>query len=476
MTLLWLIFAGLIIAMLVLKLAVAARATQWPGRHIAAEWGLAWVLVALAFNIAIYCLYSARAAPAGASGALALVSRETASQEFLAAYVTELCLSLDSVFVIAAIFSHFRLSHSVQRKVLWAGIVLAIAARGAMIWGAWGLLSLIPSTRYVLAGLLVLAALRMIVFRPERVDTAANPLVRLLRRFWPSTEGNPEDHVHLFHRDGTAWRWTALVPVLLLVETADAALALDSIPAQFAVARDPFLVLTANLFALFAARSFVLVLMEYQGWMRYVKVGLALLLAYAAVAMARSPDTMLSPELSLGVIAIAVSIGLGLALALGHHGPAARTSPLGHDAERLANTTLAQARKVIAFVIGGTIVIVGLVMVPGPGPGLLVLPVGLTILAMEFVWARKLLTRFNQRAKVAGSAMVRTPRPWLIPFVVIGVAAFVTLGVIYGPRLHKQVTPLTFVLGSVPLMVGATVWCVVTWRRAQQMKKTLPRK
>jgi len=258
----------------------------------------------------------------------------------------------------------------------------------------------------------------------------------------------------------------------LLIETADAALALDSIPAQFAFARDPFLVLTANLFALFAARSFVLVLMEYQGWMRYVKVGLALLLGYAAVAMARSPSATLSPELSLAVIAIAVSIGLGLALAFGKPGPAIRTSPLGHDAERLANTTLAQARKVIAFIVGGTIVIVGLIMIPGPGPGLLVLPVGLTILAMEFVWARKLLTRFNQRAKVAGSAMVRTPRPWLIPFVIIGVVAFVTLGVIYGPRIHSQITPLTFVLGSVPLMVGSTVWCVITWRRAKQLKQS----
>jgi tellurite resistance protein TerC len=436
---------------------------------------LAWVLVALAFNIAIYFLYSARVAPAGASGAVALLSRETASQEFLAAYVTELCLSLDSVFVIAAIFSHFRLAHSVQRKVLWAGIVVAIAARATMIWGAWGLLSLIPSTRYVLAGLLVLAALRMIVFRPERVDTTANPLVRLLRRFWPSPEGKPEDHTELFQREGKSLQWTALLPVLLLVETADAGLALDSIPAQFALARDPFLVLTANLLALFAARSFVLVLMELQGWMRYAKIGLALLLGYAAVAMARNPATMLSPELSLAVIAITVSIGLGLALALGQHGPATRTSPLGQNAERLATTTLAQARKVIAFVIGGTIVIIGLVMVPGPGPGLLVLPVGLTILAMEFVWARKLLTRFNERARVAGTAMVRTPRPWLIPFVIAGVVTFVTLGVIYGPRIHKQVTPLTFVLGSVPLVVGATVWCVVTWRRAQQMKKSRPK-
>jgi len=474
MTLLWLIFFGLITAMLALKLAVAARAHHSLGRHVAAEWGLAWILVALGFNIAIYFLYSARVAPAGASGAHALLSRETASQEFLAAYVTELCLSLDSVFVIAAIFAHFGLSATVQRKVLWAGIAVAMAARSALVWTTWGLLSLLPATRYVLAGLLVLAALRMLVFRPERVDTTANPLVRLLRKFWPSPEGRPEDHTELFKHDGKALRWTALLPVLLLVETADAALALDSIPAQFAIARDPFLVLTANLLALFAARSFVLVLMEFQGWMRYVKVGFALLLAYAAVAMARPAHAMLSPELALSVIAITLSIGLGLAFVFGERGTAARSSPLGPDAERLAQSTLAQSRKVIAFVIGGTILVVGLIMVPGPGPGLLVMPVGLTILAMEFVWARKLLNQFNARAKKAGSAMVRTPRPGLIPVVIIGVVTFVTLGILYGTRVHPRMTPLTFVLGSVPLMVGATVWCVITWRRYRQQTKAPP--
>lgn len=253
-----------------------------------------------------------------------------------------------------------------------------------MIWARGGLLSLIPSTRYVLAGLLVLAALHMIVFRPNvwtlpptRLCACSAGSGRLPKAIQKTTSTSS-----IVTMPGVGPHWC---PSCSSSRPPTPRLALDSIPAQFAVAHDPFLVLTANLFALFTAqfrpRSH-----GVPGLDALCKVGLALLLAYAAVATARSPDTMLSPELSLGVIAIAVSIGLGLALAfIGHHGPAARTSPLGHDAERLANTTLAQARKVIAFVIGGTIVIVGLVMVPGPGPGLLVLPVGLTILAMEFI-------------------------------------------------------------------------------------------
>ena len=171
-----------------------------------------------------------------------------ATVKFLTGYVVEMSLSMDNVFVIALIFEHLRIPIAQQHRVLFWGVLGALAMRGAMIGGGAALIARYHWVLYAMGAFLVYTAIRMLWQKGTEVVPEESRLVRFLGRHFRVTA---ELHGGQFRirRDGEPWI-TPLLVALLLVESTDLLFAVDSIPAIFAITSDPFLVFTSNVFAI----------------------------------------------------------------------------------------------------------------------------------------------------------------------------------------------------------------------------------
>ncbi|MCC6677236.1 MAG: hypothetical protein IT436_08830 [Phycisphaerales bacterium] len=430
---------------------------------------LFWFLLAMVFNAGVFFIYEEHNFGAGLDGGVHHVGGVEASLQFLTAFVLALALDLDTVFVISAIFTHLRTPAGYRHRVLFWGIPAAMVGRGIMIFTAGELLDLWGWFRFVLAVLLILAGLRMILIRQENADPEKNFIYRILRRFVPvSDRQHGADLLALVNGRPAL---TPLLVTLLLVETADGIFAFDSIPAAFAVTREPFLIFAANVFSLFCLRAIYPALESLTGWLRYVKIGLAMILAYAAVAIALPVTHRAPTEASLAAILASVGVGISFAVRWGSARQAkVRESPLGPDAERIARLTLAPARKLIVLVVGTTVVIIGLIMIgPVPGPGIVVVPIGLSILAAEFVWARRLLHKYSQSVQSVGRRVMKTPRPWLIVPVVGATLAIFTLLWVFRPF---EIRTSAILSGAIPALLGQIVWAYLTIQKYREIKRT----
>jgi len=469
MTLVWAGFAGMVVVLVLADLFVFNRRRQRMASTSAVGWALIYTLLAFCFNGAVYALYNRHFAGLGlATGTAPAIDGAEASLQFLTSLFLETALGLDSVFVIYAVFRHFRTPERIQRRVLMWGVLIALALRAVMVGATGAMLHRFEWVKFVLSGLMVLSALRMLLVREENLDPARNIVVRLLQRFFPTSSRDRGGRL-LTRVDGRL-ALTPLLVVLLLIETADAFLAVDSIPAAFSVTRDPLLVFAASAFSLLMLRSLYFALVSMTGWLRHLKIGLALLLAYAAVVMSLPQHHDPAIEVTLAVMCSTLCTAAFAAWLLRRPGPVPTTSPLGEDAERIARLTLKQARRIIILVAGLAITITGIVMVPAPGPGLVVIPIGLALLATEFVWARRLLNRYTGylRAgqKRASNVLLKNPRPWLIAPVMLGTFAAFAAVLTYTTWPTKVLLP--FMVG---VAIGETLWAVTTVRKAREFRK-----
>lgn len=467
MILAWVALITTIVGLVLFDLLVANRSMRDSKPHNALAWAVFYLGAAAAFNFVLFFAYRENwlgLGLAGDSSGTVLKDAHEASLQFVTALLVELSLDLDSVFVIAAIFSYFKTPLRYQRRVLMYGVFAALAVRGAMIGGVGWLLTSYDVVRFVLSALLVLAALRMILIRQERLDPDQNPILWLLKRILPVSPGLRGSN--LVARVDGKMALTPLLVTLVMIETADAIFAIDSIPAVYAVTRDPFLVFAATAFSLLVLRSLYFVLASYTAWLRYLKIGLAAILAFMAVTMSLPTSQRLPTEATLAVVCGLLGAGLVLALVFAkREQSAATTSPLGEDAERIARLTLKQARRLIVLVVGFTIILIGIVMLIGPGPGALVVPIGLALLASEFIWARRLLNRYTEQAqrygKRAGGVVLRYSRVWMIPLVIGAVVTGLVVAIVQG------VSPWLVVPGSLPLLVGMGIWAYQTVRASR---------
>jgi tellurite resistance protein TerC len=223
--------------------------------------------------------------------------------EFFTGYVIEKSLSVDNVFVIALLFSYFAVPTLYQHKVLFWGILGALVMRAAMIALGAKLITEFAWIIYIFGAFLILTGIKMIVKSEEEIHPERNPVVRLFKRFMPVTSEYRGDK--FFIREKGILMATPLFVVLLLVEFTDLIFAVDSIPAIFAVTKDPFIVYTSNVFAILGLRSLYFALSGVLDKFHYLKVGLGVVLSFVGVKMllAHSPwkiDTLVS----LGVIVI----------------------------------------------------------------------------------------------------------------------------------------------------------------------------
>jgi tellurite resistance protein TerC len=220
--------------------------------------------------------------------------------EYFTGYVIELSLSMDNVFIIAIIFSYFAVPMKYQHRVLFWGIVGALIMRGIMIWLGSALIEEYKWIIYVFGGFLVVTGIKLAMQRNEQYDPGKNPVVRLVKKFVPLTS---DFHGNKFWiREHGKLVATPLFLVLVLVEATDLVFAVDSIPAIFAITRDPFIVFTANAFAILGLRSMYFLLAGLITKFYYLKLGLAVLLVYVGTKMMLVDIYHIPTNISLAVI------------------------------------------------------------------------------------------------------------------------------------------------------------------------------
>ena len=280
----WVIFGVVVTAMLALDLGVFHRKAHAVRGREAAIWSVIWISVALLFNLGIY-----------------FRSGSDRGLEFFQAWLIEKALSVDNLFVFLAAFSFFAVPENLQHRVLFWGILGALITRGLFIAVGAALLSAFHWVTYIFGVFLVLTALRLLFGGDEEVRPEKNPVLALFRRFVRLTPDY--DGAHFLVRRGGKLFATPLLTVLVVIEATDVVFAVDSIPAVFGVTRDVFIVYTSNIFAVLGLRALTFLVARLVQRLRYLKVGLALVLAFVGAKMLIADRYRISDLVSLLVVA-----------------------------------------------------------------------------------------------------------------------------------------------------------------------------
>jgi tellurite resistance protein TerC len=295
----WISFLSFILVLLALDLGVFHRRAHVVSVREALLWTLVWVATAFGFAGVIYLGYDRHWLGLGLTPDVVDRSAEwpdgrvndarSAVLKYLTGYLVELSLSADNVFVIAMLFTYFAIPRIYQHRVLFWGILGALAMRGAMIAIGAQLVSRFSWTLPVFGVALIVTAARMLFMGDKPADPGQKLLVRMMQRLLPMTTEFHGEHF-VVKRDShdrfvNRWLLTPLVPALVMVETTDLIFAVDSIPAIFGITADPFLVFTSNVFAILGLRSLYFALAGALHALPYLKHALAAVLLTVGVKM-----------------------------------------------------------------------------------------------------------------------------------------------------------------------------------------------
>jgi tellurite resistance protein TerC len=261
----WAGLAIVVVVMLAIDLLVFAR-HHAPSMREATAWSVVWIAVALLFGVAWWAWQGGEA-----------------GSEYFAGYLLERSLSLDNVFVFAVILGYFSVPLATQPTVLSWGIALALVLRLILILVGAALLDAFHATFYAFGALLLFTAYKLATHQDAEADPERNPALRLLRRHVPMTDAY--DGERLTVRRAGRRIATPLLAVFVVVASTDVIFAVDSIPAIFAVTRDPFIVFAANAFAMLGLRATYFVLVGMMDRFTYLSHGLALILAFIGTKM-----------------------------------------------------------------------------------------------------------------------------------------------------------------------------------------------
>jgi tellurite resistance protein TerC len=320
----WIAFLVFVVTMVALDLGVFHRKDTIITIRSALAWSAFWISLALVFNLLVFLLYENNYGWASLPTEH-LAGRQAAAQ-FLMGYLLEKSLSLDNIFVIAMVFSYFRVPLAIQHRVLFWGILGAVVLRGVMIALGVALINRFEWVTYLFGAFLFYSATRMLMLRHENLEPGENPLVKLARRWLPVTD-QYHGHQFLVKVDGKLMA-TPLLLALLLVESSDVMFAVDSIPAVFAVTRDPFIIFTSNVFAILGLRSLYFVLATYMEKFRYLKHSLVFILAYVGVKMVISNHYHIPDGASMAIIVGILLVGIVASIRGGDKDPVPLRSPL----------------------------------------------------------------------------------------------------------------------------------------------------
>jgi len=305
---LWLIFAVAVVALLALDLGVFHRRAHEIKFREALGWSAAWFTAALLFMWVVYFWR-------GPDHAVA----------FLAGYLVEWSLSADNVFVFLMIFTYFRVPTPYQHKVLFWGIVGAVIMRAFMITAGVVLIHAFHWIVYVFGAFLIFTGVHVAFQQDQEIHPERNPVVKLMRRGFTMTKRYHGPN--FFVRRRGAWIATPLVLVLAVIESTDVVFAVDSVPAVLAITTDPFIVFTSNIFAILGLRSLYFVLAGVMPMFRFLRYGLAVILAFVGAKMMLSDVAPLPTPVALGVVVLALLVTIALSLLLPKEPEAASVAP-----------------------------------------------------------------------------------------------------------------------------------------------------
>jgi tellurite resistance protein TerC len=254
-----------------------------------------WVLVSLAFNALVW-----------------YIKGPQHGLDFLTGYLIEYSLSMDNIFVFVLIFQHFRVPRLAQRRVLVWGIVGALIMRGTMIMFGIALVQRFHFVLY-LFGLFLLVTAAQMLFRKRAVPGFTEGWVlRKCRRILPITRDFHAEHFHV--RVDGRWMLTPLALTMIVIETTDLIFAVDSIPAIFAITRDPFIVYTSNICAILGLRSLYFLLAGLMDRFIYLRTGLAFVLAFVGIKMIIADYLPVPRSLSLVIIILILATTIGISM------------------------------------------------------------------------------------------------------------------------------------------------------------------
>lgn len=309
---LWAAVLAAIVAMLAVDL-FAHRRAHVIGVREAAGWSVFWVGTGVGFGALIWWQYGAEF-----------------GQQYFSGYLIEKSLAVDNVFVWAIILTYFAVPREYQHRVLFLGVLGALVFRGLFIAAGSVLIASFGWILYLFAAFLLYTGYRMIRQRDEHLDPEKSRALRLFRRYVPMTDAY---HGQKFLvRRGGALLATPLLAVLVLIEITDIVFAVDSIPAIFAVTDEPFLVFTANAFAVLGLRAMYFLLADLIHRFVYLKIGLALVLVWVGIKMLLKIDVFYIPTpISLAVVATILTVSIVASLRAtrgqGRRGLEAPTTP-----------------------------------------------------------------------------------------------------------------------------------------------------
>ena len=288
-------FIAFVLAMLLVDLKVFHREEHEPKFGESLAWFCVWFGLGIIFGLALWVYYDARIAG-----------------EYFAGFLIEKALSVDNLFVFVLIFSYFRVPFAYQHQVLFYGILGALVFRGVFIWVGVLLIRNFDWVIYVFGAFLLYTAYR-IARGTEEIHPEDNPVLKFAARRFPST--TRYDHQKLFTIENGKRVATPLFVTLLFIEVTDIAFAIDSIPAIFAVTRDPFLVLTSNVFAILGLRALYFLLAGSIERFHLLNYGLAVVLGFVGAKMLLEAVHVEIPIwLSLTFIVVVLTVTVVLSL------------------------------------------------------------------------------------------------------------------------------------------------------------------
>ncbi len=285
----WWAYAGfivLVLALLLIDLGVFHRKAHAVSLREATTWSVVWITLALLFGFGLYQFslwkFSGDARLLAYPGFNPVLAAKQVGLEYLTGYVVEKSLAVDNLFVFVVVFNYFHVPNKYQHRVLFYGIIGALILRGIFIaLGAF--LMQYHWVVYLFGAFLIVTGLKLI-FGPDKApDPAKNPVVRLTRKLFPVT---PELHGEKFFvKKNHVLYATPLFLALIFLEVTDIVFAVDSVPAIFAITKEPFIVFTSNIFAILGLRSMYFLLAGVMDIFRFLKYGLGIILAFVGLKM-----------------------------------------------------------------------------------------------------------------------------------------------------------------------------------------------
>ena len=289
----WL-YAGFLVLvgfLLLLDLGVFNRTPRVITVGAALGWSAFWISLALGFNLLVYYLEGPQAAT-----------------EFFAGYLLEQSLSVDNIFVIILVLRFFKVAPQYHHKVLFWGIIGAILMRGVMIAVGAALISMFSWIYFVFGAFLVFTGIKMAFSSEDAEDIGNNSVVKFAKKFLRVTDEYYQERFRVVKN--RQWHWTPLFLVLLTIEATDLVFAVDSIPAIFAVTKDPFIVFTSNIFAVMGLRSMFFAVAGVMRLFHYLKYGLSVILTFIGVKMFIQHWVHIRVDVALIVIASVLGISV----------------------------------------------------------------------------------------------------------------------------------------------------------------------